>query len=172
LATWINGKLAYRRTLRERGAERQRQAELTDRAEFRSRVVEAAFYNAIARYTVVPQPLRLALFRPRLKPMVEFGPGRAINKHKRRIFYDNGWAPYARRVDVFETPGDHDGMVLEPNVRILASRLRKVLDEVELATSKSVRASAVAAKNEPTVHSQGPDAQAAVPAAPAKAPDT
>jgi thioesterase domain-containing protein len=31
-------------------------------------------------------------------------------------------------LQVIEVPGDHDSMVLEPNVRVLAARLRKVIE--------------------------------------------
>jgi hypothetical protein len=32
---------------------------------------------------------------------------------------------------VFEVPGDHDSMVLEPNVRVLVARLRDALTRIE-----------------------------------------
>ena len=73
-------------------------------------------------------PFHIALFRPRLRPTHQLGPGRAINADRRRIYHDNGWAPFVRRVEVFEMPGDHDSMVLEPNVRVLAARMRDSLD--------------------------------------------
>ena len=44
---------------------------------------------------------------------------------------------YADQVDVHEVPGDHDGMVLEPNVRVLAARLRQ---SIEAAETESVAA--------------------------------
>ena len=48
-----------------------------------------------------------------------------------RITPDNDWGPWAPRLQVVEVPGDHDSMVLEPNVRVLAARLRRVLDAAE-----------------------------------------
>jgi thioesterase domain-containing protein len=36
-------------------------------------------------------------------------------------------------LQVFEVPGDHDSMVLEPNVRVLAARMKRVLDAAERA---------------------------------------
>jgi hypothetical protein len=60
-----------------------------------------------------------------------FGPGQAINKDRRRIYHDNGWSRYSDSVEVFESPGNHDSMVLEPNVRILAARLRPALNDAE-----------------------------------------
>jgi hypothetical protein len=59
---------------------------------------------------------------------------RAINKDRRRIYHDNGWSRYSDAVEVFESPGNHDSMVLEPNVRILAARLRPALNDAEQAT--------------------------------------
>jgi thioesterase domain-containing protein len=127
---WAERKMAYKKEVAARAAQAAAQEQGQD-AGFRSQVIEAAFYRAIQRYTLVAAPFHLALFRPRLKAAFKFGPGRAINVDRRRIYYDNGWAPYALKVDVFETPGDHDSMVLEPNVRILASRLRECLDQAE-----------------------------------------
>ena len=40
-------------------------------------------------------------------------------------------------LQVFEVPGDHDSMVLEPNVRVLASRMKRVLEKAEEATYKA-----------------------------------
>jgi hypothetical protein len=37
---------------------------------------------------------------------------------------DNGWTPFAPGLSVIEVSGDHDSMVLEPNVRVLAARIR------------------------------------------------
>jgi thioesterase domain-containing protein len=127
---WAQQKLAYRRQLRER-AEEQVAQRGHDAANFRSLLIEAAFYRALERYDVRPLPVNILLCRPRLKAMHTFGPGRAINKDRRRIYHDNGWTPYGKHVEVFETPGDHDNMVLEPNVRILAAHLRPALDEAE-----------------------------------------
>jgi thioesterase domain-containing protein len=44
---------------------------------------------------------------------------------------DNGWTSFCERLTVIQMPGDHDSMVLEPNVRVLAARLRAALDEAE-----------------------------------------
>ena len=40
------------------------------------------------------------------------------------------WAPRTR---VFEVPGTHDSMVLEPNVRVLAARMRACIEAAEAA---------------------------------------
>ncbi len=130
LVSWATQKLAYRIQQHEREAQAADPHD-ADSADARSRVIEKAFYRALARYRIKPAPLHLLLCRPRLKATHVFGPGRAINQDRRRIYYDNGWTPYGARVDVFEAPGDHDSMVLEPNVRILAEHLRAVLNAAE-----------------------------------------
>ena len=40
---------------------------------------------------------------------------------------DQGWSPYVDEIEVHEVPGDHDHMVLEPEVRVLASLMRRRL---------------------------------------------
>jgi thioesterase domain-containing protein len=50
---------------------------------------------------------------------------------------DNGWTPYVADLEVQEVAGDHDGMVLEPFVRVLASRMRSALDAAEPAAGSS-----------------------------------
>ncbi len=57
------------------------------------------------------------------------------------VMDDNGWSRYINDLDVFEVPGDHDSMVLEPNVRILANKLRGVLDTSDRKSTNVVDAS-------------------------------
>lgn len=44
---------------------------------------------------------------------------------------DNDWRSVAPQVEVHEVPGDHDSMVLEPNVRVLAGLMRDVIEDAE-----------------------------------------
>jgi hypothetical protein len=44
---------------------------------------------------------------------------------------DNGWSPHVGSMAVNEVPGTHDSMVLEPNVRVLAAKLRVCLVNAE-----------------------------------------
>ena len=39
----------------------------------------------------------------------------------------SGWSALARKVEVFAVPGDHFAVVREPNVRVLAAQLDKIL---------------------------------------------
>jgi hypothetical protein len=39
-----------------------------------------------------------------------------------------GWVGLAREIEIVEVPGNHDTMLFEPNVSVLASRLNEVLE--------------------------------------------
>lgn len=96
-----------------------------------STIIESAFYRALAAYDTKPYDGVITLYRPKLTPLHVFSPDRQINIDRRFIYHDNGWGPFAQRVDVTEVPGTHDSMVLEPNVRVLAAHLRRALDRTE-----------------------------------------
>jgi thioesterase domain-containing protein/NAD(P)-dependent dehydrogenase (short-subunit alcohol dehydrogenase family)/acyl carrier protein len=100
-------------------------------AQFHNLAIEAAFYRACTRYEVTPVPVTISLFRPKLNPIHVFGPDRMINVDRRFIYNDNGWSPFVTGVDVHEVPGDHDSMVLEPNVRVLGTKLRQTIRDIE-----------------------------------------
>ena len=99
--------------------------------QFQNDAIEAAFRAALPRYDLKPYPGRVVLFRPKLDKRWVLGPDRYVSSERLFVYEDNGWGPHVGRIDVFEVPGDHDSMVLEPNVRILANRLRRFLDEAE-----------------------------------------
>jgi thioesterase domain-containing protein len=129
---WARSKLVTRR---RRGVPHDSQT--YEAANFRSRSIEEAFYRALARYETGPVSVEILLCRPRLEAAHVFGPGRAINRDRRRIYNDNGWSRFARHVEVIETPGDHDTMVLEPNARILAAYLRPALERAERTAKRT-----------------------------------
>ena len=101
--------------------------------QFQNDAIEAAFRAALPRYDLQAYPGRVVLFRPKLEKRWVLGPGRYVNSERDFVYEDNGWGQHVKQIDVFEVPGDHDSMVLEPNVRILARRLRHFLDEAEEA---------------------------------------
>jgi len=94
---------------------------------FRSQAIGAAFRRALARYVVRPYPGTVTLFRPPLEIAHVLGEGRVTNARRELVFHDNGWGAHVARLVVHEVPGDHDSMVLEPNVRVLAARLQEAL---------------------------------------------
>ena len=57
--------------------------------------------------------------------------GRLANTDRQIIHEDNGWPRYINDLKVAEVPGNHDSMVLEPNVRVLATKMRQCINEAD-----------------------------------------
>ncbi len=126
-AQWAKSKLDYR--ARERLKRKRLEEQIAGQTrDFHSQKIEAAFYRALDRYQLEPIPLEIALFRPKLKVAYQMRDGRRLNHDRNLLLEDNGWGAWARGVRVIEVPGDHDSMVLEPNVRVLASELAGCLE--------------------------------------------
>jgi thioesterase domain-containing protein len=100
-------------------------------AEFRSDEIRAAFEGALPLYSMGSLPVHVQLFRPRQHVAYDLGEGRILNEAEEFLLADNGWTDWVRELQISEVPGNHDSMVLEPNVRVLASRLRACLDEAD-----------------------------------------
>jgi acyl transferase domain-containing protein/thioesterase domain-containing protein len=132
-ADWARDKMRWRREQRRRRRHGANGAATTP-TEFRSEEIGAAFRRALGRYEMRAYPGIVTLFRPKLEIAHVLGPGRVTNSRREFVFPDNGWGVWASRVDVHEVPGDHDSMVLEPNVRVLSAKLRKCIQEVESAS--------------------------------------
>jgi len=71
------------------------------------------------------------MLRPPLRLRYEVGNGRFVNEDREYVDPDNFWRPHVPSMEVIEVPGDHDSMVLEPNVRVLVVRMRRVLEDAE-----------------------------------------
>ncbi|MBL8861137.1 MAG: SDR family NAD(P)-dependent oxidoreductase [Planctomycetes bacterium] len=111
--------------------------------EFRTENIEAAFYRALARYTIEPYHHPVALFRPPLEEAFTLAPDHVVNSAGSWVEPQNGWGPYLPAgLDVHVVPGNHDNMVLEPNVRVLAARLRACLDRASRGALRSPAAPA------------------------------
>lgn len=95
--------------------------------ELHNAAIEAAFRAALPAYDLKPWQGRVALFRPPLDRHWQVSGGQWVSAAKEYVFPDNQWSPFAPGLEVFEVPGTHDSMVLEPNVRVMAARIRKVL---------------------------------------------
>jgi acyl transferase domain-containing protein/thioesterase domain-containing protein len=98
---------------------------------FHDEAIEQAFRRALGRYQLQPWNGHLTMVRPPLEIAYDLGNGRLLDDQREYVYEDNGWTPYVKSIDVFEVPGDHDSMVLEPNVRVLVRKLREVIDETE-----------------------------------------
>lgn len=124
LVDWVKTRVEWE--LRKRT---QSQEEAGSRPyEFRSQEIEAAFYRALGRYEIEPFPHPVLLFRPAPGELYDLGAGRRVDDEREFYYEDNGWHHYVPEVSVHEVPGDHDSMVLEPNVRVLAAHLREALE--------------------------------------------
>jgi thioesterase domain-containing protein/acyl carrier protein len=104
---------------------------------FHNAVIEAAFHEAIAKYEVKPWDGPMTLFRPPMRGKWEVAPGRLISSERAYVLPDNDWGQWAPQLQVIEVPGDHDSMVLEPNVRVLAGRMRRVIEAAERVALQS-----------------------------------
>ncbi len=98
---------------------------------FQNDAIERAFRGALPRYVMMHLPGRVVLFRPKLDKTYVMGAGRYLTHEKRWVYDDNGWGAWCDEVEVHEVPGDHDAMVLEPNVRVLAGQLRQCIEDAE-----------------------------------------
>lgn len=102
---------------------------------FHNAEIEQAFLHAVGSYEVTPWSGRIALFRPPLIGTWTVSGGKLVNHERAYLFDDNDWGQYTPQIEVFEVPGDHDSMVLEPNVRVLAGYLRNVITTTEASIS-------------------------------------
>jgi thioesterase domain-containing protein/NAD(P)-dependent dehydrogenase (short-subunit alcohol dehydrogenase family)/acyl carrier protein len=98
--------------------------------QFHNATIQDAFLESVGNYEVTPWNGPLALFRPPLvaKWVVR---GRMVSEYRNYLYHDNDWTQFAPQISVFEVPGDHDSMVLEPNVRVLAARVKRCLEQAD-----------------------------------------
>lgn len=102
-----------------------------DPMRFQSNRIGDAFLRALDRYEIPELPIDIALFRPKLNVRFELSGGRRLDVERNFISEDNGWTPYVRNLHVFEVPGNHDSMVLEPNVRVLVSSMKQYIENAD-----------------------------------------
>jgi thioesterase domain-containing protein len=98
-----------------------------------------AFTRATRRYQMRPLPVRATLFRPPLEPAFVLNDDKWFDKFWFYIFHDNGFAKYCEDIEIYETSGDHNSVVLEPNVRSLVRRLRRCIEVAETEYDAKVR---------------------------------
>lgn len=128
VARWVVGRVKWELAKRRGVAEVQQPSH-----SFHNARIESAFLTSVAKYQVRPWDGPLALFRPPLVGKWQVAPGRWVNSERAYVLDDNDWTQHAPHIQVCEVPGDHDSMVLEPNVRVLAARIRDCITRAETA---------------------------------------
>ncbi|WP_333683477.1 type I polyketide synthase [Pontibaca methylaminivorans] len=129
ISEWAGDRIAWEIQRRRRASERD-QAIASETA-FNDLQIEAAFRDAVSRYEVAPWQGPLVLFRPPLDRKWRVSGGRWVSSAREYVYPDNDWTRHAPHIEVFEVSGDHDSMVLAPNVATLAQHLRDCIRRAE-----------------------------------------
>jgi len=129
LGEWARNRIEWERA-RRRGETGEAAA---PGSEFNNTKIEMAFREAVAVYQVKPWDGPITLFRPALDLHWQVSGGRWVSAAKEYVYPDNDWTRFAPALEVIEVPGDHDSMVLVPNVSVLAGRLREIVARAEAA---------------------------------------
>ncbi len=121
-AEWARNRIAWE-IAKRRGSQPVVEAE----NKFHDAAIEAAFRNALPHYDLQSWTGPVALFRPPLDRHYKVRGGQWVSAAREYVYDDNDWTRFTPAIQVIEVPGDHDSMVLEPNVRVLATRLKAVI---------------------------------------------
>ncbi|UVK40221.1 KR domain-containing protein [Mesorhizobium sp. AR10] len=136
---WLKNRTEWRKEMRrKRKAEASPPAALAE--QFDNDRIEAAFRRALSRYAVAPSDCPVTVFRPRPVVHYHLPGGRRLMANRNLVLDDNGWGVHVENVEILEVPGDHDTMVLEPNVRVLAEDMRRTIEQ-SLRSSSPLSAS-------------------------------
>ena len=125
LREWVVNRLEWERR------KRRVNDDPADAGRFHNRKIEMAFRQAVGSYTLSRWDGPLLLFRPPLDRHWQVSDERWVSRAREYVFHDNEWTGWAPQTEVVEIPGDHDSMVLDPNVKVLAARLAA---EIAMAT--------------------------------------
>ena len=99
--------------------------------QYHNEAIEVAFMQSVGSYNLQPWAGSLALFRPPLVENWKVSGGRLISSDRAYMYEDNGWTRWVPETRVFEVPGNHDSMVLEPHVRVLAAHMKACIEDAE-----------------------------------------
>ncbi len=123
LLEWARNRIAWEKS------KRTGKAEDVAGAQFNNTKIEAAFLGAVGQYQTPDWDGEMVLLRPVLDRRFKVSGGNWVSEAREYVFEDNEWTQFAPRVRVIEVPGDHDSMVLSPNVVVMAAELREVISE-------------------------------------------
>ncbi len=110
---------------------RHNPAESGQTPEFNNRKIELAFREAIVAYELRAWDGPITLFRPPLDRHWKVSDGNWVSAEREYVFDDNDWGRWCHQLNVIEVPGDHDSMVLVPNVSVLAGSVKALLDQAD-----------------------------------------
>ena len=128
LADWLRRRMEWERARKARAAGEPDPTVPS----FHNAAIEAAFRRAVGVYQLDRwDEGRVVLYRPPLDRRWKVTGGNWVSGEKEYVFPDNQWTGFAPGLEVVEVPGNHDSMVLEPNVRVLATRMREALAKAE-----------------------------------------
>ena len=132
---WVRNRVAW-----EMGRLRARfeETEPLPENQFHNAEIEAAFRGALPLYDLRPWDGPMVLFRPALDKRWKVSGGRWVNSERDYVFEDNDWTRYVPGVEVIEVPGNHDSMVLEPNVRVLAAHMKSCIERAEAGSEEAL----------------------------------
>ncbi len=122
---WARNKLRYE--LAKRRKDRDAVSEADQAEGFHDHAIEAAFRGALPKVGLSEWAGPVTLFRPPLDHRYRVSDGQWVTAGREYLIPDNGWGRWMPQLQVYEVPGDHDSMVLEPNVRRLGAQLREIL---------------------------------------------
>ncbi len=125
LADWARSRWEWEK------AKRAPAGDAAEAGDFHNAAIEQAFRAALPRYAMTRRDGATVLFRPPLDLHWQVSGGRWVSAAKEYVLPDNDLTRFAPALQVVEVPGDHDSMVLEPNVRVLAARLKAVIATAE-----------------------------------------
>jgi acyl transferase domain-containing protein/thioesterase domain-containing protein/acyl carrier protein len=129
LKQWVQRRIAWELERRRGVAAPTASAHQLHNAE-----IETAFRAALPAYPLKSWEGPAVLFRPPLDRHWKVTGGRWVSAAREYVFEDNDWTRHMPALRVIEVPGDHDSMVLEPNVRVLASHIKTCIEQAETAT--------------------------------------
>ncbi|MCZ4351255.1 SDR family NAD(P)-dependent oxidoreductase [Roseovarius aestuarii] len=135
LMDWARARIAW-----EMSKRRNHTAEPSTAGSFNNAGIEAAFRAAVSVYEPRPWHGPLTLFRPRLDRHWKVSGGNWVSSEREYVFEDNQWTQYAPETEVIEVPGNHDSMVLVPNVSVLAGHLNALTQAADLAVQTGDKA--------------------------------
>lgn len=127
---WLADRIRYEVARRRKAQALDAGAPAAEGA-FHDLAIEAAFLSWLPGLRLTRREGPVVMLRPPLDPRWKVSGGRFVTSARTYMLPDNGWSAWMPALRVIEVPGDHDSMVLEPNVRRMASLLRDILREAE-----------------------------------------